>query len=142
MHAHENEPDHHTLTPLDVELVLDLWSQTYNTSGKPDWSHIFPYYDERIVFQDTVQKVEGKQDFIEMCNRLTNRCEELKMKITAIAASGNVIFMEWEMTMIFRKTPSTTLFGCTKLTLGDNGMITQQRDYYDLWGDIFKNVPP
>ena len=45
------------------------------------------------------------------------------------------------MTMIFRKTPSTPIFGCTKLTLGDNGQIIFQRDYYDLWGDIFKNVP-
>ena len=141
MQAQENDQNSHTLKPLDTELVLDLWSRTYNTSGKPDWSHIFPYYDENIIFQDTIQKVEGKQDFVEMCNRLTDRCEELRMKITSIASNENVIFMEWEMTMIFRKTPSTTLFGCTKLTLGDKGMITHQRDYYDLWGDIFKNVP-
>lgn len=129
------------LQPLDTALVLDLWSQTYNTSGKPDWSHIFPYYHEEIIFQDVIQKVEGKSAFIEMCNRLTERCEELRMNITAIAASANLIFMEWEMTMIFRKTPSTTLFGCTKLTLDEGGRIIRQRDYYDLWGDIFVNVP-
>lgn len=23
---------------LTKELVLDLWSKTYNTEGKPDWS--------------------------------------------------------------------------------------------------------
>jgi hypothetical protein len=43
--------------------------------------------------------------------------------------------------MIFRKTPSTPIYGCTKLTLDKNGRIIHQRDYYDLWGDIFKNVP-
>jgi len=129
------------LEPLDAELVLKLWSRTYNTSGKPDWSHIFPYYHEDIIFQDTIQKVEGKEAFVEMCNRLTERCEELKMKIFSIAANEDVVFMDWEMTMIFRKTPSTSLFGCTKLTLGDDGRITHQRDYYDLWGDIFVNVP-
>jgi limonene-1,2-epoxide hydrolase len=129
------------LKPLDTELVLDLWSQTYNTSGKPDWSHIFPYYTHQIVFEDTIQKVEGKEDFVAMCNRLTERCEELKMNITSIASAEKTIFMEWEMTMIFRKTPSSTLFGCTKLTLDEEGRITHQRDYYDLWGDIFDNVP-
>ncbi len=129
------------LKPLNKENVLELWSRTYNTSGKPDWSHIFPYYHEDIVFQDTIQKVVGKTNFVAMCNRLTERCEELKMDISSIAAGNNEIFMEWKMTMIFRKAPSTPLFGCTKLTLGPDGRITHQRDYYDLWGDIFKNVP-
>jgi limonene-1,2-epoxide hydrolase len=129
------------LVPLDADVVLELWSKTYNTSGKPDWSHIFPYYHEDIIFEDTIQRVEGKEDFIKMCNRLTKRCEELKMKIFSIAANQNGIFMDWEMTMIFRKTPSTPVYGCTKLTLGEDGRITHQRDYYDLWGDIFANVP-
>lgn len=140
----DNQPknrDTNELRPLDTERVLDLWSKTYNTQGKPDWSHIFPYYAEEIVFQDTIQKVVGKEAFIEMCNRLTKRCKELKMRIASIAAVENVIFMEWEMTMIFRNTPSTALFGCTRLSLGEDGRITHQRDYYDLWGDIFANVP-
>ena len=141
MNNQQNNPDTNNLQPLDPELVLKLWSQTYNTSGKPDWSHIFPYYHEEIVFQDTIQKVEGKAAFTDMCNRLTERCEELQMKISSIAQGEHEIFLEWEMIMIFRKTPSTSLFGCTKLTLGDDGRITHQRDYYDLWGDIFHNVP-
>lgn len=141
MSNQEINPTSSLLMPLDTDLVLDLWSKTYNTHGKPDWSHIFPYYTDAIVFQDPIQIVEGKEPFIAMCNRLTQRCQELQMKILAIAKHENVIFMQWEMTMIFRKTPSTTLYGCSKLTLDDDGRITHQRDYYDLWGDIFVNVP-
>ena len=129
------------LPPLDTELVLKLWSKTYNTSGKPDWSHIFPYYHDQIIFQDPIQKVEGKAAFVEMCHRLTDRCETLSMDISSIATNGDKILMDWEMTMIFRKTPNTSLFGATKLTLGEDGRIIHQRDYYDLWGDIFHNVP-
>jgi len=129
------------LKPLNPELVLELWSRTYNTDGKPDWTHIFPYYHDEIVFQDPIQKIEGKNDFIAMCNKLTERCKELKMDISSIAAEKNEIFMEWKMTMIFRRTPSTPLYGCTKLTLGLDSRITHQRDYYELWGDIFNNVP-
>jgi len=136
-----NEHKKTELAPLEPELVLKLWSQTYNTSGKPDWSHIFPYYHDQIIFHDPIQVVEGKPAFIEMCNRLTKRCESLHMKIISIATIENEIFMEWEMTMIFRKTPNTSLFGATKLTLGESGRIIHQRDYYDLWGDIFHNVP-
>ena len=46
-----------------------------------DWSHIFPYYDDRIIFGDSVQRVEGIDEFKAMCNRLTNRCEQLNMEI-------------------------------------------------------------
>jgi len=141
MHFTENNQKTTLLPPLNRERVLDLWSKTYNTQGKPDWSHIFPYYAEEIVFQDTIQKVVGKEAFVGMCNRLTKRCKELKMQIDSIAVVDNVIFMEWEMTMIFRNTPSTSLFGCTRLKLGEDGQIIHQRDFYDLWGDIFANVP-
>jgi len=123
------------------DQIRALWSQTYNTSGKPDWAHIFPFYHDDIVFQDAIQRVSGKGDFINVCNRLTDRCKELKMNITSIVKNGDVVFMQWEMTMMFRRFPSSTLFGCTKLTLNSDGLIIHQRDYYDLWGDIFDNIP-
>jgi len=40
------------LTPnmISVEEFKIIWSKTYNEIGKPDWSHIFPYYDDSIIF--------------------------------------------------------------------------------------------
>jgi limonene-1,2-epoxide hydrolase len=125
----------------DVEQIRALWSNTYNTQGKPDWSHIFPYYRDDIVFRDSVQETRGIEAFRGVCQRLTDRCQELEMTIEDIAMEGRVVFMEWEMTMIFQRTPKSTVYGCTKLTLDERGRITHQRDYYDLWGDIFDNIP-
>ncbi len=126
---------------LTLEKVKTLWSKTYNTAGKPDWSHIFPYYHEDIVFQDSIQRVQGKEEFEALCHRLASRCRELRMDILSMARKDNVIFMQWEMTMMFKKFPSSTLYGCSKLTLNDESLIIEQRDYYDLWGDIFDNIP-
>ena len=39
------------LKPICIETVKELWSKTYNTDGKPDWSHIFPYYHKNIIFE-------------------------------------------------------------------------------------------
>jgi limonene-1,2-epoxide hydrolase len=133
-----NSPAFEFLTP---ERVLELWSKTYNTSGKPDWSHIFPFYHPDIVFQDSIQKVVGITEFEALCNRLTKRCKSLQMDITSIAQESNVILMDWKMTMSFRKSPSTPIYGCTKLTFHEDGRIIEQRDYYDLWGDIFNGIP-
>ena len=126
---------------LNPDTVRELWSRTYNTHGKPDWSHLFPLYHDDIVFQDAIQRVEGREDFEAMCHRLTKRCRELSMRILDVSQDDRIIFVDWEMTMMFERYPSSTLYGCTKLTLDDAGLIVRQRDYYDLWGDIFDNIP-
>ena len=126
---------------LDIPTIKELWSQTYNTDGKPDWSHIFKYYHKDIVFQDTIQRIEGIENFTAMCNRLTKRTKQLNMEIVSIAQNENIIIFEWIMTMMFKKYPNTPMYGATKLKLSDDGYILEQRDYYDLWGDIFNNIP-
>jgi limonene-1,2-epoxide hydrolase len=129
------------LRPLNVHTVRELWSKTYNAEGRPDWSHIFPCYHPLIVFQDSIQRIEGLEDFTAMCRRLTRRCEKLQMEIHAVAQQDNVILMDWTMIMVFKKFPSTPIYGSTKLTLHENGRIIEQRDYSDLWGDIFNGIP-
>ena len=127
--------------PLTVERFRELWSKTYNTEGKPDWSHIFPYYHEDIVFEDSIQRIEGMQEFTAMCERLAKRCEQLNMEILSVAINPGEIFFQWKMVMMFNKYPSTPVHGCSKLTLGDDSRIIHQRDYFDLWGDIFNGIP-
>jgi len=127
--------------PLTPALVQELWSKTYNREGKPDWSHIFPYYTDDIVFKDSIQSLEGIEAFQALCNRLTKRCEQLNMDILSIVGDGDVIFFQWKMQMMFRRWPSSPIYGCSKLTLDGDGRIAQQRDYYDLWGDIFDGIP-
>ena len=126
---------------LTKDLVMDLWSKTYNTAGKPDWSHILPYYDNNIYFRDSIQEIRGIEEFTAMTERLTKRSKDLKMKIVNAVMEENIIFMEWEMTLSFKKYPSSLLYGSSRLTLNNEGRITEQRDYYDLWGDIFDNIP-
>jgi len=126
---------------LDIPTIKELWSQTYNTDGKPDWSHIFKYYHKDIIFQDTIQRIEGIENFTAMCNRLTQRTKQLNLEIVSIAQNENIIIFDWIMTMMFKKYPNTPIYGSTKLTISDDGYILEQRDYYDLWGDIFNNIP-
>lgn len=126
---------------LTVEAVKEHWSKTYNPDRKPDWSHIFPFYHNDIVFHDSIQIIEGKEKFVKMCNRLTKRCRSLHMELYNIVREDNVVFMEWKMTMAFRIFPSTPMYGTTRLTLDENDLIIHQRDYYDLWGDIMNGIP-
>ena len=125
----------------DVETLRELWTKTYNTEGKPDWSHILPYYHRDIYFRDSIQEIHGLDEFVAMTARLTERSKDLKMKVVRAVRHENIFFVEWEMTITFRKNPSSVLYGASRLTVNSEGMITEQRDYYDLWGDIFDNIP-
>jgi len=124
-----------------IETVKELWSRTYNTEGQPDWSHILPFYAEDIYFKDSIQTIQGIKPFTEMTQRLASRSKNLKMKIVHAVMKENIIFIEWEMTLGFKKYPDSTLYGVSRLTLNEEGKIKEQRDYYDLWGDIFDNIP-
>lgn len=128
-------------TILNAESVKELWSKTYNTEGKPDWSHILPFYDEDIHFRDSIQELRGIEEFKAMTKRLTDRSNDLTMKIVRTAQQNKDIFIEWEMTLKFKRNPSSVLYGSSRVTLNDEGKIIEQRDYYDLWGDIFDNIP-
>jgi hypothetical protein len=126
---------------LNAESIKDLWSKTYNTQGKPDWSHILPFYDENIHFRDSVQELRGLEEFVAMTRRLTDRSKELSMNIVRAVQQDKDIFIEWEMTIKFKKNPSSVIYGTSRVTLNEDGKIIEQRDYYDLWGDIFDNIP-
>ncbi|KAF0130279.1 MAG: limonene-1 2-epoxide hydrolase [Bacteroidetes bacterium] len=126
---------------ITVELVKELWSKTYNTEGRPDWSHILPYYADDIYFRDSIQEIRGIVPFTEMTERLTARSKDLKMNIVNVIMQENIVLMEWEMTLSFKKYPSSIMYGSSRLTINTEGKIAEQRDYYDLWGDIFDNIP-
>ncbi len=136
-----NEQDFFQETITKIDTVRELWSRTYNTEGKPDWTHILPYYDTNIYFRDSIQEIHGIADFTAMTERLTKRSKDLIMNIVAAVMEANIIFIEWEMTLSFKKYPSSILYGSSRLTLNNDGKIIEQRDYYDLWGDIFDNIP-
>jgi len=126
---------------LNHLTIRDLWSKTYNTAGKPDWSHILPYYAEDIYFRDSIQEIRGLEAFTAMTERLAQRSKDLKMDIRRSAQQDNIIFIEWEMTITYKKNPSSVLYGSSRVTLNEEGKISEQRDYFDLWGDIFDNIP-
>lgn len=143
MNTEKTEPaqENQESVAINMDTIKELWSKTYNREGKPDWSHIFRYYHKDIIFQDTIQRIEGLDNFIAMCNRLTKRTKQLQMEILSIAQNENVIMFDWVMTMMFKKYPNTPIYGATKIVLDEEGLIKEQRDYYDLWGDIFNKIP-
>ena len=81
-------------TGLNAESIKELWTKTYNTQGKPDWSHILPFYDENIYFRDSVQELRGIEEFVAMTRRLTDRSKDLSMNIVRTAQHEKDVFID------------------------------------------------
>ncbi len=123
----------------DIEHYLSLWTKIHSSPDGPGWDHILPYYDDNVYFQDSVQEIKGIRAFTEMTERLSKRSKNLEMVIHNSSMQQDVIFVEWEMIISYKKYPKTSIYGASRTTLKE-GKIIDQRDYYDLWGDIFRNI--
>mgnify|MGYP006310299577 CR=1 FL=1 len=75
-----------------------------------------------------------------MTKRLSKRSKNMEMVIHNSSMRENLIFVEWEMIISYKQYPKTSIYGVSRTTLKE-GKIIDQRDYYDLWGDIFDNIP-
>ena len=123
----------------DLNHYLSLCEGIYSSSEGPRWDQILPYYKESIHFEDTVQEIRGIKDFTEMIRRLSRRSKKIEYVVHNSSMQGNLIFIEWEMVISYKTYPETSIYGVSRTTLKD-GKIIEQRDYYDLWGDILKNI--
>lgn len=124
----------------DLDHYLSLWTNIHSSPDGPSWDHILPYYDKHIHFKDTVQEIKGIKAFTKMTKRLSKRSKNMEMVIHNSSMRDNLIFVEWEMIISYKQYPKTSIYGISRTTLKE-GKIIDQRDYYDLWGDIFDNIP-
>lgn len=128
-----------------LDEMLEIWNSPYSDDPVPDYNKIFPFYHPNCRFQDCVQSFEGIEKFKEMCLRLMKNYSETRMVVHGAAKNGNVYFVQWSMLMrakiMPKKAPLSSMNGATRLDVDENGLITSQRDYYDIWGDIIDNIP-
>ncbi len=124
----------------DLEHLKSLWRDIYSEEGTVDWSHMLPYYADDIHFRDAVQEIRGKRRFTAMTRRLAQRSKNLRFIIHDYLMNGNLAFIEWEMVISYKQFPKSSVYGSSRLILRD-GKVADQRDYYDLWGDIYDNIP-
>lgn len=124
----------------DLPHFLSLWQDVYASAGKPGWDHILLYYDKDIFFKDSIQEIRGIKNFSEMTRRLAKRSKNLEFLVRNSIMEGDLIFIEWEMVISYKSYPKSSVFGASRILLRD-GKVLEQRDYYDLWGDIIDNIP-
>ena len=125
---------------LTLEKAVHAFSRSLS-AGQSDLTLTYRHYHQDVRFQDSVQRTEGLDAFVGVIERLSKRCTELSMEVTDAAQNGDIIFIQWTMWMKYWGTTRTPIHGMSKLTLDADGLIIEQRDVYDMWGDTFDVIP-
>ena len=102
---------------LTPERFRELWSRTYNQEGKPDWSHIFPYYHPKMFLRTAFKELKAWKNSKRCVRGSPNAANNFNMEIISVAMNPGEIFFQWKMEMKFNKYPPTPVYGCSKLTM-------------------------
>ncbi len=125
---------------LTVEKAKELFEVVF-CGENLDFSLVYQYYDTNVSFQDSIQSVEGRNEFIEMIKRFIERCKELSLDVHHAVQGESVIFLHWTLKFKLFPLQESTFEGVSKLTLNEAGKVIRHRDFFDMWGDTFGSIP-
>lgn len=97
-------------------------------------------YDDGVVFQDPLQRLEGRDAFMEMNRRIARRARRMAFELEDAVAVDDRIFLTWRMVYAPKVGPTMRFDGATHLRLSD-GRVVHHRDYWDLIGDVTAAIP-
>ncbi|MEO0593734.1 MAG: nuclear transport factor 2 family protein [Myxococcota bacterium] len=114
--------------------------EAVNREGIGALDGLVELYDPYVVFQDPLQTVYGRDELAESNRKLIERSRDLYMSVATFVESDDHLFATWTMSFSPRFGPRVTIEGCTHGQLRD-GLITYQRDYWDLLGSFMETLP-
>ena len=119
--------------------LRDLFTKPYGADA-PSKDRWYRFYDQNVIFIDPIQEKNGLDEYINAQNKLINRCDDIFLETHAISITGSIGFVEW--TMGLKIMGKEFIYpGTTRIIFGENGKITNHRDYFDFCGPTFGPVP-
>lgn len=127
------------MPPLTEATLKALFSKAYGAPG-PSAEQWRALYSDAVHFQDPTQERQGIDAYIHAQEDLLRRCDDVFLQPGAVALSGESAFVEWTMGLKI-KGIEFVYPGTSRLSIGSDGRIVEQRDYFDFVGPTFAPVP-
>lgn len=100
------------------------------------------FYAQDAVFQDPIQRVEGRPAINAMFRSFTRIFKGVETSVLDVIEDNARCVIHWEMTFIYKRWPAAaTVKGVTWLDLNEQGQCVKHTDYWDLW-QFFKGSLP
>lgn len=101
-------------------------------------------YDEKMVFQDPLDRTEGLHEFKIYMEAMYQYVTDIKWTYHDEIIDGDTHVLVWTMTLTTKglnKGKPFTIDGVSHLTFGESDKIIYHRDYFDMGEYIYERVP-
>ncbi|RXJ74595.1 transcriptional regulator [Veronia nyctiphanis] len=122
---------------------VEQFVTVYEALGKNNLAILDTIYSDDVVFEDPAHRIEGFENLSRYFDSLYENIIDCKFKVHNHAASGDIAFVNWTMTLAHPKLAGGKLRaieGSTMLTF-KNGKVTHHRDFFDLGAMLYEAVP-
>ena len=99
-------------------------------------------YDESVVFQDPIQRVEGIAAFRKALASMEKSLKGLEVRLISDAVGENQLVIRWEMDFRVPFLPfEATLPGISWMDFNESGKCYRHTDYWDMLGMFAQLLP-
>ena len=99
-------------------------------------------YDQNVVFEDPIGKVEGLNDVKRHFSKMMSNVSYCRFEITDVVANDGQAFITWTMSFTHPKLnghKEITVTGVSEIKFDER--ITYHRDYFDVGSMFYEQVP-
>ena len=104
--------------------------------------HIGEHYAEGAYFKDPFNEVRGIPGITRIFEHMFVQVHEPRFKVTDRFRAGGSAFLAWDFT--FRPKPGArviTVRGSSHLRFDETGKVCFHRDYWDVAGELYEQLP-
>ena len=122
-----------------AERLRDVFV-SFDRDGDGALARLSELYDRDVVFRDPLQMLTGRDSFLAMNRRILTRARRVSFDVKSAVGSEDSVFLAWTMRYEPHRGPVVVFEGATHARVRD-GVITEQRDYWDLLSSAAHSVP-
>jgi hypothetical protein len=128
------------LSTPDLAQRLQVILTSFDRDGERAIARLGELYDRDVVFRDPLQTLRGRDAFLAMNRRISRRAARLSFDVKDATGGADSLYLTWTMTYQPHRGPTVVFEGATHARVG-RGLITEQRDYWDLLSSIARSIP-
>lgn len=112
----------------------------YSTVNAKSIKHLHSYYTKDAFFKDPLIEIYTTDEIEKYYLRVLNRITDIHFVFENILEQGNQAFVTWVMKARFMGR-EFSVEGSSHLKFSSNGLCEYHRDYFDLSGEVYEQVP-
>lgn len=128
------------MTGADAEAAVARLARFYETLSRESLGGIGTVYAEDARFRDPFNDVQGLAAIRAVFDDMFERTRAPRFVVTGTVTQGDQAFLHWDFRFGLGRR-ELCVQGCSHVHLGADGRVVRHRDYWDVAGELYEQMP-